>query len=410
MSSTNLTGLNSTSNPLDANQIFLGGYEFAGSFLTVIVNVFADTDVSIQTFEALTGSGGQIPLETYVVPKNIVKDIQIKLNFPYFLIRVTNLEAVDQTKLNINTIYTNLLPLGAEVVIGGDVTIAGVVTTTPELLSAQLRSMPLVVGHWYSVASDGDTPGAVWNEMGAIVGGESEPPIGRQFQCLYPGYGTGTCFDITAPVNSTATANVNVTNLPIVDSGHPCVAVSVDAWTAGTSVPIVIDTDGNTIQISQTGTQNQVQLTGSLPSGSNTIGVVGLDSGLNTIKTDPTANSITTNPTAVLAVRTQGLSNTALQIYAASIIYGNSMINKSAVVSCWVKFYSKATAPTAADIPFMIQYLENVVQYNLISHNDSFYNMPISDGLWVRATLTSADNDTTDTGIDCEVTTFLGAV
>jgi hypothetical protein len=55
--------------------------------------------------------------------------------------------------------------------------------------------------------------------------------------------------DATGALVTAVTGAVSVTNLPIVDGGHPCVAVSVDAWTAGTSVPIVIDTDGNTIKI-----------------------------------------------------------------------------------------------------------------------------------------------------------------
>jgi hypothetical protein len=81
------------------------------------------------------------------------------------------------------------------------------INTTPAMLSAQLRHTPLVVGHWYQIASVGDTPPAVWTEMGAIWGSESAPPIGRQFQCLYAGYGTGTCYDITAPVAPVSVAS-----------------------------------------------------------------------------------------------------------------------------------------------------------------------------------------------------------
>jgi hypothetical protein len=77
-------------------------------------------------------------------------------------------------------------------------------------------------------------------------------------------------------------------------------------------------------------------------------------------------------------------------------------------VNCWVKFYVKATAPTAADTPFLIQYLEYVAQYNLNSHNDEWFNMPIGTSLWVRASLLPADADATDVGIDAEATVFLG--
>lgn len=77
-------------------------------------------------------------------------------------------------------------------------------------------------------------------------------------------------------------------------------------------------------------------------------------------------------------------------------------------MNCWVKFYVKATAPTAADTPFLIQYLEYVAQYNLNSHNDEWFNMPIGTSLWVRASLLPADADATDVGIDAEATVFLG--
>ena len=172
---------------------------------------------------------------------------------------------------------------------------------------------------------------------------------------------------------------VNVANLPL-NTPPPnlpssnTVRVSVDSWTTGNSIPVVIDTDGNTIKIDQTN------------------------------------NGVKVNPTAVLAVRTQGLGNTALAVGGPGIVYGVSMINKSAAVGVWIKFYASATAPTSSDTPFLIQYLENVAQYNLISHNDSFYNMPVVDVFWVRATLLSADNDDTDTGVDCEVTTFVGGL
>ena len=137
--------------------------------------------------------------------------------------------------------------------------------------------------------------------------------------------------NVTGNVGIDANNNsVVVSNLPIVNSGHDCVAVSVDAWNVGSTIQVGIDTDYNTVQlastsslpagtnvlglvgidttagantiaISQSGTQNNVAITGTveilkiddpLPSGSNTIGVVGIDTALNTIKIDPANNQV----------------------------------------------------------------------------------------------------------------------
>ena len=375
MSSSILRGLNSTIIPLGANDVFRGDPEFAGSLLTVLVNCYADTEIKVEIFEYIKQSFTvSVPISTTIVPALTNQQIQVNISFPYVFLVVTNMSAMAQTQLNINTVYTNLLPLGAGILdasgnivisgsvavtsVAGVVDISGNVISTPAMSSAQLRYTPLVVGHWYQVASVGDTPGAVWAEMGAIVGGESVPPVGRQFQCLYAGYGTGTCYDITAPVDTTGVAsvtvvgNVDVTcqNLPIVNNGHDCVAVSVDSWQVGT-IPVVLDTSGNTIKIdpanngvsfndastvtvssitnplpvgtnilgfvgldatngnntiaiSQNGTANGVQVVSALPAGTevigkvgldtggNTIGVVGIDTSLNYVKIDPSYNVV----------------------------------------------------------------------------------------------------------------------
>ena len=57
----------------------------------------------------------------------------------------------------------------------------------------------MIVGTWYRVASVGNTPGHVWNSIGAIVGSETEPTIGRFFKCLYAPAnveGQGTVYDV----------------------------------------------------------------------------------------------------------------------------------------------------------------------------------------------------------------------
>lgn len=235
----------------------------------------------------------------------------------------------------------------------------------------------LVVGTFYRVASVGLTSGAEWNVIGAIVDGESVPVIGRLFKCLAIGpavAGGGECYDVeyTNTISLTDPTSVRVR----------------DAY----GDPITTTAGNLMVGIGNIYTANPL----------HTI----VDSGI--VSLDPTANSVKINPTASQAQRIQGLGNTALLISTGGLCYGTSLINKSAVVNCWVKFYVNSTAPTSADTPFLIQYLEFVAQYNLNSHNDDWFNMPIGSKLWVRATLTATDADTTDAGINAEATIFLG--
>jgi len=393
MSSSILRGLNSTNTPLLANGIFLGEAEFVGSLLTVLVNCYANTEIKVEIFEystpALTVA---VPISTSIIPALTYQQIEANINFQYVKLVITNTTAINQTVLNINTVYTNLLPLGAgllnpsgTVPISGNVNVSNLITET----LATRRVDFLVVGTFYRVASVGITTGAEWNVIGAIVNGESVPVIGRLFKCLAIGpavAGGGECYDVeyTTTVSLSDPSTVRVRDTygdPILTTaGNLMVGIS-NIYTANPLHTIVdsgsisINTSGNTIKIDQTSTAT---------------------------------NGVSVNPTAIQATRIVSLGNTALLISTGGLCYGSSLINKSPLVNCWVKFYVKATAPTATDTPFLIQYLEYVAQYNLNSHNDEWFNMPIGSSLWVRASLLSTDADATDTGIDAEATVFLG--
>ncbi len=479
---TRLSQFNNTGLPLNTGATFTGLFErtLTGLEISSFVNCSGLCLVTIE--QSVDASNVRVTTTFNYNPINDVSTFSVPVGLPFFRVKLFNGDEVPQAYLSLNTYVINTPPQQvviaggtSDVIVGGVVDVSGNVISTPALLPAQLRHMPLVVGHWYQVASAGDTPGAVWNEMGAIVGSESAPPVGRQFQCLYAGYGTGTAYDITAPVNTTSVAsvtvvgNVDVTcqNLPIVNNGHDCVAVSVDSWQVGT-IPVVLDTSGNTIKIdpgnnavsfndsstvtvtsitnplpvgtnilgfvgldatngnntvaiSQSGTANGVQVVSALPAGTevigkvgldtggNTIGVVGIDTSLNTIKIDPTSNEVKINPTAQAPVRKTGLSDTAVSVGGPGLLYGASYQNKSSTVNAWVKLYDSPTAPSAADTPFLIQYLEAVQLYTVNHANDSFFNTPVADTLWVRATLLPDDADNTDTDVDCEATFFVGA-
>jgi hypothetical protein len=73
------------------------------------------------------------------------------------------------------------------------------------------------VSTWYRVASVGNTSGAVWNAIGAIVGGEAIPTVGRLFKCLSAPSnieGQGTVYDVeysdSVTATPTGTQDVNI--------------------------------------------------------------------------------------------------------------------------------------------------------------------------------------------------------
>lgn len=445
-----LSQFNNTNVPLLAGQTFTGAWERSLRNLEVTCFLNSSSYALLTIEQSVDASNVRIPTSFNYTPTTEVSTFSVSIGLPFFRVKLLNVDIGTQAYLSLNTYLIPTPPQQVQVngsvvaSITGVVDVSGNVVSTPALNTAQLRTLPLVVGHWYQVASVGDTPGAVWAEMGAVVAGESVPPVGRQFQCLYAGYGSGTCYDITAPVNTSGTANVNVTNFPLFND---ILAVSVNGWETGATIPVGIDTDQNTVQlastsslpagtnvlglvgldatggantvaISQSGTDNVVvisgnvevsQINGALPSGGNTIGAVGIDTALNTIKIDPANNDVKVNPTAQSPVRVTGLGDTAKSVGGPGLLYGLSYQNKSSAVNCWVKLYDKATIPTASDTPFLIQYIECVQQYNLSHNNDDCYNAPISNTLWVRASLLPVDNDNTDTGIDAEITAFVGS-
>jgi len=316
----------------------------------------------------------------------------------------------------------------------------------------------LVVGVWYRVASVGLTTGAEWNAIGAIVDGESEPVIGRLFKCLSVGSaiaGGGECYDVEYTTDMSATVsgtvsltdpttvrvrdaygdpitttagnlNVNLNAIStatplhtIVDSGTVGIDTSLNtikidstyntvqlastsSLPAGTNVLGLVGIDttagANTIAISQSGTQNNVAITGlveiskindPLPSGSNTIGVVGIDTSLNTIKIDSTYNTVKNIPPTALASNHLSASNTGQTIKASagnllSLFIqsdGNNGTN-------YVKIYNVAT-PTSSDTPIIVLATIHGTFQNVDCWNVGFST---AIGLRVSAGSSNADN------------------
>lgn len=242
---------NNTTTPLEVSQTWVGGNEITkpNNLICVSVNSSSYCLITIKQTNDLIHYD---QVDSYNVSPTGGRYIQEFSKCTYCHVEVENVDTVAQTYLSVATTFTNQTQLQDSIIvsntIGNPLHITGNVGTTPVLSSAQLRNTPLVLGHWYEVASTGDTIGAVWAEMGAIWDGENLPPIGRQFQCLYAGYGTGTCYDITAPIAPNQT--IAVSNLPTISTaGRTLLSVSVDGWSIGNSIGVVIDTDGNTVKI-----------------------------------------------------------------------------------------------------------------------------------------------------------------
>ena len=378
MSSSILRGLNSTNVPLLANGIFLGQSEFAGSLLSVLVNCYADTEIKVEVFEystpALTVA---VPISITTIPALTYQQVQVNLNFPYVKLVITNMAATNQNQLNINTIYTNLLPLGAglldlsgNVVVSGSVAVSNLITET----LATRRVDFLVVGTFYRVASVGITSGAEWNAIGAIVNGESVPVIGRLFKCLQVGpavAGGGECYDVEYTDDVSAT----ISNFP------------ANQVVSGT----VSLTDPTSVRIRDAYGDPITTTAGNLMVGINNIYTA---NPLHVI-----VDSITPPTTAVagaLAVSTIGITLKA----SAGKLLTLFMNSDGALGTNYVKLYNVAV-PTSADTPIF------TIAINFgASQNVDCASLNFSTAIGVRCTNASAAADNTPPTNTINITAF----
>ena len=122
------------------------------------------------------------------------------------------------------------------------VNINGPTTSTGDLIingSSSSATRPvylMVVNTWYRVASVGNTPGHVWTSIGAIVGSETVPTVGRLFKCLsVPSniQGQGEVYDVeysdTVTATPVGTQDVNiVSTITVPVSGSVALLPAVD--------------------------------------------------------------------------------------------------------------------------------------------------------------------------------------
>lgn len=396
---------------------FTGAWESSAGALVLGVFVASPT-LGYCTIQQSNSRGTTIQLtDTFNIGSSVLDEMtvfRVPSGFSWFRVSFHNSEG-DQTYLSLNTYlessYTAPTTIAGDVVVSGTVAVSSVagvvdisgsvVSTLPTLSYDQGERGALVapqqlIGCKLMGTASTITGEEKWcNEGGAIpVFGSIGIDSGNNTVKLDPLNATVTISDGSLPLT-----------VSIVGAGNTVQLDPASSLPAGTNIiGGVIISDG-------TSSINVTTISNPLPAGSNTLGAVGIDPAFNIIKIDQTttgANGVKVNPTAQPPVRITGLGDTAKSIGGPGLLYGASYQNKSATVNCWVKLYDSVAAPTAGDTPFIIQYLESVQQYNLTSANDNFFNTPIANTLWARATLLPADNDITDTGIDAELTCFVG--
>jgi hypothetical protein len=226
----------------------------------------------------------------------------------------------------------------------------------------------LVVGDYYRVASVGITSGAEWNQIGAIVNGESAPVIGRLFKCLQAGpavAGGGECYD----VEYTDAVSATITNFP----SFPAVqAVS------GT----VSLTDPTTVRVRDSNGDPILTTAGNLMVGINNIYTA------NPLHTIVDSGSVTATPPSASAISFVSASTTGQTIKAsAGVLKGLYISSDGSTGTGYVKLYNVAV-PTSADIPVLV-----VAVLHATSQTIDTFSLGFSTAIGVRATDGSANND-----------------
>jgi hypothetical protein len=458
-----LSSLNNTNKPLNSLITFGGKYELVNAYTSYSIGIKTDSTCVITIYQSYDGVSDD-DFDVFVSTTNIFANHQANLYLPYARISIFNATGTNQTYMLCTTKWMSVIPLPLQlsnvslapnsnvIVSSGSINVLG---QTPDYIF-----IPTVGNNTASIYADGI-------QGTNVVGGweYNNTPTGKINWYLYNGNPT-TAGQSVASVSSMYAVVNNLSTLGLSQAQNPWIMIYTrpDSGTNATSwyksklfFGSNAFTDINGVKLLYTGTDptdihpeitgnNRINLLfnlslstkslvdaetesilyGTLQTTNNTatpsefyftFSEFGISWVQQSIPLPIQDNSVVVsgnvnakiNPTASQAVRITGIGNTALLISSLGLCYGTSLINKSVTTNCWVKFYVKSTAPTSADTPFLIQYLEYVAQYNLNSHNDDWFNMPIGSNLWVRATLTSADGDTTDAGINAEATIFIGS-
>ena len=234
---------------------FEGGIEVTTQGVSICVSTFCSSEVKVIIKQYRQNAASTI---MHSNEENVVADtkglVQTPVKAGFFSIKVENLGST-MTFTNITTVLqdTHYLNLDIRSLTSArdSLSVTGVSnkTSAGDLIvngssSSATRPVYLMdVGTWYRVASVGNTPGHVWTSIGAIVGSETEPTIGRLFKCLLAPAnieGQGTVYDVEYTDSITATPvgtqDVNIVSTVTVPvSGSVALLPAVDpTLTVGT--------------------------------------------------------------------------------------------------------------------------------------------------------------------------------
>tara|TARA_R110000868_G_scaffold320851_1_gene581831 strand:+ start:2616 stop:3776 length:1161 start_codon:yes stop_codon:yes gene_type:complete len=361
---------------------FTGQWENSSGALVLGVFVASPT-LSLVTIEQSVNRGVTTQLsDTFNIGATQLDKMnvfRVPSGFAWFRVIIENFEG-NQTYLSLNTYLesfynepTTTVSIGGIVDVSGSVAVTNLITET----LATRRVDFLVVGDYYRVASVGITSGAQWNEIGAIVDGESVPVIGRLFKCLAIGpavAGGGECYD----VEYTDAVSATITNFP----SFP--ATQAVTGTVGL-------TDPTTIRVRDTYGDPIVTTAGNLMVG---IGNIYTANPLHVI-----VDSVTPPTTAVTDAL--AVSNTGVTIKASAGKLLTLFINSDGSSGTnYVKIYNVAV-PTSASTPIF-----TIAVNHATSQNVDCSSLNFSTAIGVRCTNAAAAGDNTPASNTVNVAAF----
>ena len=303
----------------------------------------------------------------------------------------------------------------------GDEVSATVTNLITETLATR-RVDFLVVGDYYRVASVGITSGAQWNQIGAIIDGESVPVIGRLFKCLQIGpavAGGGTCYD----VEYTDAVSATITNFPAypttiavtVAQDLSCNILNFPATQAVTGT--VSLTDPTSVRVRDSYGDPITTTAGNLMVGINNIYTANplhtiLDSGTVAVSSLPAITgsvsaTITTNPVIVKEKPSYTVNLNAVSITSQTIrssagcLSGLCLSHVGGSQFCFIKIYNSSSA-TPADTPLATFSVYKDTTLMIDTHAMNF-----SAGLCVRGTDNYAVSDDTPPTGSLKVVAFV---
>jgi len=389
-----LSKFNNIYTALNASSSFVGQLESTADLVSISVNVHCEQAcrIIIKQYRARDLTT-QVQENAEDVEADTRQVVQTPIKAAFYDIEVVNLAVVDMSFTRVTTYlqsthYVNLdiRKLTEETdkittISGDSKTSTGDIIINGSSGSATRPVYLMNVGTWYRVASVGNTPGHVWNAIGAIVGGETIPTVGRLFKCLSaPGNieGQGTVYDVeysdTITATPVGTQDVNiVSSVTVPVSGSVSLLPAADpTLTIGTTR--MNDGYGNSL----------VTTAGNLMVGINNIYTANplhtiVDSGSVVVTTLPaitlskTTSSITAweNPSSIISFDS---GNTVRQIKSsAGSLQSLSLVNDNnalAFVALYDLLAGSVTAGTTAPLAVIVIQKDQAIQ--LVTHNLNF--------------------------------------